>query len=184
MKVMTLKSFLTGLAVIIVIAVTGLAYAGIQADFSKSYTEVIDSQTIKIRHISNVVQDGVVLPGEFWADFVWDSQSMTLVPTWVVGQEQVPSGKTCAATFTSTYSDDVYDLTLTTDPSHRRIYFLAKVKTGISNVCPTGGSISQGAHSIWLLDSFTSGDWVGSSSWDGCTYEVAGVVKSGILSVP
>lgn len=82
-----MRRFLAVFVVILVVAVTGVAYADLQADFSNSYSEVLDSQTLRIRYISNVVKNGVALPGEFWADIVWDPQNLMFMPNWNVGQE-------------------------------------------------------------------------------------------------
>lgn len=49
--------FLAVFVVSLVIAVTGVAYAEIQLDFSKSYSEALNSQTLRIRHISNIAED-------------------------------------------------------------------------------------------------------------------------------
>ena len=85
-----MRRLLAVFVVSIVIAVTGVAYAGLQADFSKSYTEALDTQTLRIRQISNIIYEGTAIPGEFWIDFVWDQQNWILTPTGNVGQEQLP----------------------------------------------------------------------------------------------
>jgi hypothetical protein len=66
---------------VVSIFLAGVSYANIQADFSSSYSEVVNSQTLRIKHISNIIVDGKSIDGDLWVDVQWDPQNLAFKPT-------------------------------------------------------------------------------------------------------